>query len=344
MLGWSVLDATERLHVPAVAFCHSDLPALMARLVGGPLASGSRRGRWAERRAADYLARLYARFDLVLAPSRAMTRRLREIGVSHAQHQPLGVDCSVFSPAANAPRWRERLLEALALAPDTRLLAYAGRFAPEEEPRGAGRRGRPARPRPRAGRDGRRSAAACRPQRPRAAAGRLAPGGAAAGQRRRVRPRRQPGDLRAGRAGGDGLRHAGRRPRRRRPGRARARRRHRRPVAAARGLGRGDAGGARALGLAAGVGRHGARARDWGLIVEQWAARYRQGDPRAPARTGLRRLLRAAAAVVNRGRARCRPGARGALRPGPARRAGQAARATTAPQRRHRAAPPRRRR
>ena len=132
VLAWAVLDATARLRVPAVAFCHSDLPRLAARLVGGPAAASTWRGRWSERRAAEYLARLYGRFDLVLAPSRAMTRRLREIGVAHAQHQPLGVDCTVFSPAAAAPQLRERLPEALGLAPDTRLLVYAGRFAPEK--------------------------------------------------------------------------------------------------------------------------------------------------------------------------------------------------------------------
>ena len=45
-----------------------------------------------------------------------------------------------------------------------------------------------------------------------------------AGERRRVRPRRRPGDLRPVGARGDGVRHAGRRSRRRRPGRARRRR------------------------------------------------------------------------------------------------------------------------
>ncbi|MBK1711362.1 glycosyltransferase [Rubrivivax gelatinosus] len=130
VLGWAVLDATARLNVPSVAFCHSDLPTLMARLVGGPAATA--RGRWAESHAAHYLCRLYSRFDLVLAPSRAMTQRLHALGISHAQHQPLGVDCAAFTPAANSPRWRERLAAGLGLAPATRLLVYTGRFAPEK--------------------------------------------------------------------------------------------------------------------------------------------------------------------------------------------------------------------
>ena len=35
VLAWSALAAAERLKVPAVAFCHSHLPALAARLAGG---------------------------------------------------------------------------------------------------------------------------------------------------------------------------------------------------------------------------------------------------------------------------------------------------------------------
>ncbi|MBK1616858.1 hypothetical protein CKO44_25860, partial [Rubrivivax gelatinosus] len=89
VLGWAVLDATARLNVPSVAFCHSDLPTLMARLLGGPAATA--RGRWAECHAADYLCRLYSRFDLVLAPSRAMTQRLHALGIRHAQRLVLGV-------------------------------------------------------------------------------------------------------------------------------------------------------------------------------------------------------------------------------------------------------------
>lgn len=132
VLGWSVLDAAVRLKVPAVAFCHSDLPRWMARLAGGARGRDGTRARQAESHAAAYLARLYARYDLVLAPSRAMTLRLQELGIRNAQHQPLGVDCARFTPAANSPRWRAQLLAHLGLAPQTRLFVYCGRFAPEK--------------------------------------------------------------------------------------------------------------------------------------------------------------------------------------------------------------------
>ncbi len=128
-LGWAVLDAARTLKVPAVAFCHSNLPALMARLAGG---RRTRSGRWAERRARLYLEDLYSGYDLVLAPSQAMTRQLRELGIRQAMHQPLGVDCTLFSPSANDPHWRNRLEGRLGLKPGTRLLVYAGRFAGEK--------------------------------------------------------------------------------------------------------------------------------------------------------------------------------------------------------------------
>lgn len=132
VLGWAVLDAAARLKVPAVAFCHSDLPRWMARLAGGAGGQDAAPARHAERHAAAYLTRLYERYDLVLAPSRAMTRRLHELGVHRAQHQPLGVDCTRFTPAAHSPRWRAQLLAQLGLAPRTRLFVYSGRFSPEK--------------------------------------------------------------------------------------------------------------------------------------------------------------------------------------------------------------------
>lgn len=132
LLAWSVLGATARLNVPAVAFCHSDLPSMAARLVGGLDGLGTRRGRWAARRARAYLVDLYDRFDLVVAPNEALARRLRAWGLRQVGVQPLGVDCTVFRPEAADPAWRHRLCRHLGLDPGTRLLVYSGRFAPEK--------------------------------------------------------------------------------------------------------------------------------------------------------------------------------------------------------------------
>jgi alpha-1,6-mannosyltransferase len=126
-MAWAALDAARRLHVPAVMFCHSNLPALASRWAGGRHSRGVL-ARWAHDAARAYLLRTCRQFDLVLAPSESMTRELRQMGVSGVQHQPLGVDTRIFNPQARDPAWRQ----ALGLPPDARLLLYAGRFAPEK--------------------------------------------------------------------------------------------------------------------------------------------------------------------------------------------------------------------
>lgn len=125
-MAWAGLDAARALGVPAVLFCHTDLP----RLAGAAACAwvGESGASKAEAAAARYLARTCRGFDLVLAPSRMMERRLNDCGVLHAQHQPLGVDTTVFRPGARDDAWRA----SLGLPADARLLLYAGRFAPEK--------------------------------------------------------------------------------------------------------------------------------------------------------------------------------------------------------------------
>lgn len=117
--AWAALRVRRRLGVPAVAFYHSDLPRLVHE----------RFGHGARRAAGAYLAHLYRQFDLVLAPSRLMVQQLAAIGVQGARHQPLGIDIHTFSPQ----RRNEALRQELGLAPDTRLLVYAGRFTAEKK-------------------------------------------------------------------------------------------------------------------------------------------------------------------------------------------------------------------
>src|SRR6185436_13321422 len=114
----AALDAAQALQVPAVAFCHSNLERL-AHGIGGPLAA---------RVARRYSRHLYRHFDLVLAPSEAMRDHLLDWGVSQVACQPLGVDTRVFHPARASVMWRN----SLNLPAGTRLLVFAGRFAPEK--------------------------------------------------------------------------------------------------------------------------------------------------------------------------------------------------------------------
>lgn len=117
-LAWAALRARDTLHAPAILFCHSDLP----RLVGG------RYGLRAERLAARYCRRLYRQFDLVLAPSEFLARKLTLVGIPQVERQALGVDLAVFHPRRRSAELRA----VLEVEPSTRLLVYAGRFAAEK--------------------------------------------------------------------------------------------------------------------------------------------------------------------------------------------------------------------
>jgi alpha-1,6-mannosyltransferase len=128
-MAWAARDAARCLQVPAVAYCHSHLPTLAARLTGS---HGGTLSRYAERAARHYLLRLYSGFDLVLAPSRWVADDLRAHGLTQVEHQPLGVDCRQFTPLRRDPAWRERWLRHHGLDAQTRVLLYVGRFAAEK--------------------------------------------------------------------------------------------------------------------------------------------------------------------------------------------------------------------
>lgn len=117
--AWAALRLREREGIPAIAFYHSDLPCLV----------GNRFGRAARQATCRYLAHLYREFDLVLAPSRLMVEQLDAMGVKGAIHQPLGIDSEVFRPERRVDHLRAEL----GIAPDARLLVYAGRFTPDKK-------------------------------------------------------------------------------------------------------------------------------------------------------------------------------------------------------------------
>lgn len=122
VLAWAALDVAAARGIPAVAFCHSNLEA-MARMVAPRRMEAA-----AARAARRYAWRVYRHFDLVLAPSRAMTRHLQDWGLERVACQPLGVDTQLFHPGRGSARWRQ----AHGIGPNDRLLVYAGRFGPEK--------------------------------------------------------------------------------------------------------------------------------------------------------------------------------------------------------------------
>lgn len=117
--AWSALRVKRRLGVPAVAYYHSDLARLAQARLGKLAMHATRR----------YLAQLYNQFDLVLAPSALMVQQLGSMGITGAIHQPLGIDCSTFSPRLRSSALRRHLC----LPDDARLLVYAGRFTAEKK-------------------------------------------------------------------------------------------------------------------------------------------------------------------------------------------------------------------
>lgn len=118
-LAWTALAAAKDLGIPSVAFAHSDVARVLSSHVS-PLAGSL---------ADAYLRRLYARFDLVMAPSQSIADRLTQRGVQNVVIQPLGVDGDIFHPAARDATLRSEL----GLANDVRLLIFAGRMAREKQ-------------------------------------------------------------------------------------------------------------------------------------------------------------------------------------------------------------------
>jgi len=117
-MAWQALAVARRRSVPIVAFCHSDLIGLADAWFGI-------RG---ARTASRYIERLYAGFDLVLAPSASVASRLDAAGIRNVAIQPLGVDVEVATPQAKDPGLRATL----GIAADARLLVFAGRMSAEK--------------------------------------------------------------------------------------------------------------------------------------------------------------------------------------------------------------------
>ncbi len=118
-LAWTALAAAKDLGIPSVAFAHSDASRVLASHIS-PAAG------WLSD---VYLRRLYARFDLVMAPSRSIADRLTQRGVKNVVIQPLGVDGDIFHPGARDPNLRAEL----GLPSNVRLLVFAGRMAREKQ-------------------------------------------------------------------------------------------------------------------------------------------------------------------------------------------------------------------
>jgi alpha-1,6-mannosyltransferase len=117
-VGWAAFRAAQALDIPLIAFCHSDVVRVATERMGAAAAAALR----------HCIRVLYRRCDLVVAPSEYMRMRLAQWGIDRVILRPLGVDLATFTPAVRSTTLRDEI----GLTRSTRLLAYAGRFAPEK--------------------------------------------------------------------------------------------------------------------------------------------------------------------------------------------------------------------
>jgi alpha-1,6-mannosyltransferase len=130
---WSSASAVARWKGSATRalFMHSDPMAAYAYRWFGFLNPGIVDGLFS--RFWDHMRALGRSFDVVVSPSRQLSERLRQRGLTNVSTIPLGVE-DRFSPARRDPELRAELLAEMGLAPSAKLLLSVGRLAPEKRP------------------------------------------------------------------------------------------------------------------------------------------------------------------------------------------------------------------
>ncbi|HYJ06875.1 MAG TPA: glycosyltransferase [Chthoniobacterales bacterium] len=126
-VGWKAASAGKALRIPVVAFYHSHFPE--AYLRGAAKLLGKRGAKSLMAASRSYVRKLYNRFQATLVPSPQLASVLKEWGVRNVREVNLGVNTERFSPTSDDPTDTRR---ALGIAPQSKLLLYVGRLAPEK--------------------------------------------------------------------------------------------------------------------------------------------------------------------------------------------------------------------
>ena len=126
-VGWKAASAGKALRIPVVAFYHSHFPE--AYLRGAAKLLGKRGAKSLMAASRSYVRKLYNRFEATLVPSPQLASVLKEWGVCNVREVDLGVNTEPFSPA---PHDSAETRRALGIAPQSKLLLYVGRLAPEK--------------------------------------------------------------------------------------------------------------------------------------------------------------------------------------------------------------------
>jgi alpha-1,6-mannosyltransferase len=126
-VGWKAIAFGNSARIPVVGFYHSHFPE--AYLRGASKLLGHRAGKSLMSAAQRYVRKMYNRFAATLVPSEPLAQILEEWGVHNTHLVPLGVNTNNF---ASAPDDSAQTRQGLGIAPESKLLLYVGRLAPEK--------------------------------------------------------------------------------------------------------------------------------------------------------------------------------------------------------------------
>lgn len=118
VIGLGGLVYAQSRQIPVMASYHTDLPRYAHYYSLGWLEVGV----WAALRA------IHNRCVMTLCPSRAVMSQLNQQGFRRLRYWARGVDSGLFSPTRRSNEWRARL----GAGPDSTLLLFVGRLAPEK--------------------------------------------------------------------------------------------------------------------------------------------------------------------------------------------------------------------
>jgi alpha-1,6-mannosyltransferase len=126
-VGWKAISFGKAALIPVVAFYHSHFPE--AYLRGASKLLGHRAGKSLMSAARRYVRKMYNRFEATLVPSEPLARILQDWDVRNTRLVPLGVNTDNFTPK---PEDSVETRQALGIGPESHVLLYVGRLAPEK--------------------------------------------------------------------------------------------------------------------------------------------------------------------------------------------------------------------
>jgi alpha-1,6-mannosyltransferase len=126
-MAWKAIASGRALRIPTIGFYHSHFPEAYLRSAAKFL--GKTATEIVMDSAQRYIRKLYNQFEVTLVPSEQLGRVLEGWGVKNVRAVSLGVNIEIFRPA---PDDAATTRDSLGIPPDSVLLLYVGRLAPEK--------------------------------------------------------------------------------------------------------------------------------------------------------------------------------------------------------------------